>query len=313
VLPTTQCGTWGRELPSAHADLDFLRQHAREPQPARIFGAVQSHGAEHAAFAGFYPPLANVDLRITGPAGELTGKTDAQGRFAFANIVPGQYTLFATLESYRSEQASYTVPVPKNGCGTAFVAMFTDARVSGRVLNVDRKPAAGVEVTIEHADRRRYPVPILLTPATTDTEGRFNIRNLPAGELILGVATSQRDVKRRFLPTWWPGVTDRDKAGVIHLKPNEHRAGLIIRLGKPAELRRVRIRVVRPDGQPATDVKVTVGRHLFQPVGAEGKIEVELLAGNSYEVRAESGVRGVARGRANLGPTETTVTVVMSR
>jgi hypothetical protein len=231
VYTTMQCN-WGRELPRAQHDVDFLRQHVREPQAARISGVVTNHGFPSAVGATITPPLASVALRLTGPSGELTGSTDEQGRFEFTDVVPGSYTLVPTFAGYRVKE-QITIRVPEHGCGTAYVPMFTNGHVSGRVIRHDGTPAVGAEVEVEHADQQ-YGLPIHVTRANTNSLGRFTISEVPAGALL--VKASPHRTRGTFFPiTWWPGVTDRSQARVLRLKPNEHRSGLVIRLTKPAD------------------------------------------------------------------------------
>jgi hypothetical protein len=109
--------------------------------------------------------------------------------------------------------------------------MYTDGRVSGRVMRRDGTPAVGVQIAAEHADQR-YRVPVHFEPPTTDSLGRFSLTEVPAGELLLRVTAP-----RGGQLTWWPGVTDRAQAHVLRLKPNEHRPGIVIRLGALTNVR----------------------------------------------------------------------------
>ena len=101
--------------------------------------------------------------------------TDAEGRFAFARVAPGRYSLLAERQGF-APAAVPGVEVSADGAETELgtITLGPGAAIEGVVLTPERAPLEGVELWL---GGRQVPE----QSATSDSEGRFAIRDLPPG------------------------------------------------------------------------------------------------------------------------------------
>ncbi len=150
---------------------------------------------------------------------------------------------------YRLE-LSYTIEVPKNGCGIAHMGMFTNAGMSGTVLRSDGAPAQKARIDLIDIDEHYGPPPLERLYIETDPDGKFTLANLPSGQFLLGVNIHESSrYPDQTPPSYYPGVASRSEARTVELKPNELKAGLVLSLLPPRNFRSVRVHLKWPDGR----------------------------------------------------------------
>jgi hypothetical protein len=158
----------------------------------------------------------------------LHGRTNRDGTYAWAWLPPGTYTLTADLppnvttwEDEQKRPASVTIPVG-NGNDTvchASLHVLPGGRITGvvdvgsarRLTAFVHARAAAPDVHGEYADSSG-PVDV--------ADGKFDVRNLPAGDYVLEFATGFGYRDRWF----YPGVKSVGEARTVHVddgKPTE--------------------------------------------------------------------------------------------
>ena len=162
-----------RPVERSAEDIAFLRE---PPVAARIYGSVHAGGWSITSFTRSYPPLAGAVIQASASAVDLRTKSDVHGQFEFGNVMPGRYTISATLPRYRME-APIEVDVPVNGCAAAFISMSNNAVLSGRVVDFEGRPARGLAVLALLPDSRlpAFPSPV---PALTRQDGPSSCQTL---------------------------------------------------------------------------------------------------------------------------------------
>lgn len=139
---------------------------------------------------------------VTATGSEIIGSrqvvADDEGRFGFADLPPGRYSLVAEKAGY--VKTYYGSPRPGRPPGTpvailagqpapsVVIRVFRGAVIAGTVRDQFGSPVASSQVTVKqpiviNGQRRMIDVPNLLVPsATTDDRGRYRIYGLPPGE-----------------------------------------------------------------------------------------------------------------------------------
>lgn len=290
-----------RSVKHAATDIAFLKQPSF---PTTIFGSVFSGSFNIPRLNLASPPLKGALVRVSGPDGELTQSTGENGSFQFQGVAPGMYRVNASLEGYNLD-GPVVADVPPNGCGVAYFGAEGDAVITGRVVNFDGTPAPGLE--LEAVFPRSLWTASGVAKAQTWKDGTFRLSRVSAGELLVRVVES---IGHGVPATYWPGVTKAEKAGRLRIKPGEVTRGLVIRLPKPADIRRVRVKVSNSDGSIPMKAYVGVG-YSDVMVDDEGIAELKLLAGVPYETRAEAYIHGAGSGSVTIGPTATRATIVL--
>lgn len=192
-------------------------------------------------------PIAGALVRTTvrrfGPGGldnAISTLTDAKGTYS-AMVAPGTYTVFTTHPGYDAR------PLDVNAAAGQHVAkdisLSALGRVSGLVLDEEKRPVVVATVDTETADTGRFGMPRMMMRGgdgvVSGPDGRFTIRILP------DEALSIRATKRGF-PT---GKSDQ-----FAVNAGERKAGVVITI--PSGIA-VSGRVVDANNSPLSGVSVT--------------------------------------------------------
>jgi hypothetical protein len=172
-------------------------------------------------------------LLIPGPGlDQPRGQTDAAGRFEFANLAAGAYTLLVTADGFVSLDATVNRP---SGAGKAIaltngqrvekidVQLALPSAIEGRVLDEFGEPAPGVTIQLAQmmyavGKTRLMPGGGNLNTGPTDDRGHFRFFGLPPGEYYVmalsgpfgrsngSAFSSVGDGLAGFAPTYFPGT-----------------------------------------------------------------------------------------------------------
>lgn len=130
--------------------------------------------------------LSRVELR------EHHGSTGIDGAFLLAPVAAGRYGLEATASGFAAAKRSEPVTVVDGAVEGLEIVLRRGASVSGKVLGLSAEELAAVAVTAHgEAGEQRA--------ASLDSEGRFEVRNLPPGDWLLRASLwqAQRQVEAR--------------------------------------------------------------------------------------------------------------------
>jgi protocatechuate 3,4-dioxygenase beta subunit len=209
-------------------------------------------------------------------AGRTSAKTDAEGRFRFAQLASGAYTVMVE----RSGFAPAAVPGLRiePGPGDAELGTIVLApghTLEGAALTKERAPIAGVHLTLYQAGG----LP-LWREATTGPDGRFSLPDLPAAsDLRLAVEPPEGWLRPPNPPSLPPSLeVPRSEPLEIVLEPAVELSG----------------RVEDRDGEPIAGATLRATR-LDEPYphstgtnsNADGSFSIETLPAGVYEVSAE--------------------------
>jgi hypothetical protein len=113
---------------------------------------------------------------------QSTAITDADGRYEFRPLPPGEYKI--TVDSIGSQQPDDTnIVVPRGGCWDLTLYRSPHAQISGHVYHSDGSPMADVPVMLiePDGDGSSYNTTI------TDAHGYFTFNSLRPGEYTVGI------------------------------------------------------------------------------------------------------------------------------
>ncbi|MFE5485046.1 MFS transporter [Streptomyces sp. NPDC056527] len=140
-------------------------------------------------------PVDGAMVVITDVRGEVlaTGKSGADGGFAFGELVPGAVTVAVTAAGHRPQ--ALPVEIGGQGATRLDVALAAGAVVHGTVrAGLDHRPLADARVTLVDAAGN------VKASATTDADGAYAFADLDAGEYTL-IATGYPPVAGRLTVT----------------------------------------------------------------------------------------------------------------
>lgn len=175
----------------------------------------------------------------------LRTASDENGRFAFSNVPPGQYTLLVLQEGFLGEgppptantitvSAQRTVTIANTTAEQPeiVVALYRGAVISGRVLDAEGLPAvrARIRATVMTL-QNGLPIPRLMGNTDTDDRGDYRLFWLQPGEYFIQ-ATPEQTVSgvRGGLATFYPAALTAAAGKSVIAKSGDAVAGMDIRL-----------------------------------------------------------------------------------
>lgn len=291
----------------------------KEKEPGRIEGSVVLASGETPVRKAQLNLYAN-ELRVP-----IHTSTDAEGRFVFEEIPPGDYTLSAVHPRFVAVDdsgafrgaASRRVSVAEGQTvkGILF-KMMPGAVVTGRVIDEFGDPQPRARVALQRYMFRQGKKQ--LVPAgmdQTDDRGEYRIFNILPGRYYVSATYDDTAWSRRaprsgapessYPAVFYPGVLDAQTAIAFDLRPGEERQGVDLRL-VPDRAVRVKGRILDA-GKPARDAMISIfskdsadfGVQKFQPADPKsGEFDLAGLRPGTYVLRAFSS--SLAGGRPQL-------------
>jgi protocatechuate 3,4-dioxygenase beta subunit len=224
--------------------------------------------------------LTRVDSAQPGQQLRRVTTTDAEGRYQFAELPAGRFSVTADKAGYVTLQYGQRRPFEAGTPVTVSDAEMHDrvdfmlprgSVISVRITDEFGEPVAGVQVQVQRYQygpdgQRRLTSAGTQTPfATTDDRGEFRAFGLMPGEYVVvasmralgGVTgTGANDTSEGFAPTFYPGTISADQAQPITLGIGQEQA---IQFGMVASrMGRVSGIVSDANGQPAAGAGLTL-------------------------------------------------------
>jgi hypothetical protein len=250
------------------ADIDFLDKYSRGVSETAVYGKVlQSVPSNGRPYENESAPLGGAVVVLETSNNRFTSVSDSDGNFRFGGIPPGDYSLSARLDPYISDPPFYQISIQGGSCREEFIQLKAKSGIEGVLFTANGKPASRerVELLRRNRDGDWYWTAKMWTH--TDEKGMFRFHDIESGDYLLGYEI-WGDSFSNYSPypkQYFPGVTDRLSATTITVGPREFVKGLKLTLPPPHTARKIKIKVIWPDGRPP-------GVNLLQIVNQRGVI-----------------------------------------
>jgi len=281
-------------------------------------------------------PVRRVLVRVTGteiaPKAMLTG---ADGRYEFAELPAGRFTVSAIKSGFVNVQYGQTRPFESGKAieladaqtiDKADIAMPRGSVIAGRIVDEFGEPITDATVTamrsVWSGGRRRLQSAGRV--GQTNDLGQYRIFGLPpgdyyvsatfrGGEMMMIEATSSPLVPggptssptSGYAPTYYPGTTSAPEAQRVKVTVGQEMAGADFALS-PVKLAKVSGTVMKSDGQPASGTMVNL-----MPRSTENMFAL-LDRGGRTDANGNFTLSGVTPGDYNLQVRGMSVTTMTS-
>lgn len=231
-LATIAASIWFAVLPGAHSQ-----------GPTAIRDSVVSG---HVVDASTRRPVAGATVKLNDTlrlSASRSTTTDGAGRYAFASVMPGSYTVSARAQGFAPGELGRRWPdqivsgeIPTTidlreaeTLAAPDIVLFRFGSISGRVSDGYGDPAPDVRVRVLQPTCRLVdgalvplgPSPFVVAEARTDDVGHFLIETLPEGPYFLDVVSgsfSGNDSSATFRRTFFPAATRIESAAALFVQ-----------------------------------------------------------------------------------------------
>ncbi|HMD72135.1 MAG TPA: carboxypeptidase regulatory-like domain-containing protein [Bryobacteraceae bacterium] len=230
------CQSDAQQAPKEKAAFDGVVLNAVTGEPlrkAKLTLRVNVAGNPSNPAAGARPTPA---IRPAVTTSDLTGK------FAFADIEPGDYQMSVSRDGFKTASFGLHTGGKKTEAlvfspgdhRTGFTVKLTPyGAIAGRVSDQDGDPVQGLQVA---AMKYRYTTHgrelVEVISATSDDLGEYRIYNLESGRYFLRVSPPQLRMRRGgepvdgYVPMYYPGVLEASAASPVDLLAGQQLRGL---------------------------------------------------------------------------------------
>jgi protocatechuate 3,4-dioxygenase beta subunit len=285
-------------------------------------------------------PLRNARVALAGTGSIPPAFTSSDGRFVFAGLTDGRYTLSARKAGYVAtafgQRQFDQPPVPIDVDATTRIQdveirMARSATIAGRITDEFGEPIELATVVASRLVRRdAFTIARTVATAVTDDLGEYRLGGLPSGTYVVA-ATSAKRGSPVLIPTnpdqppgpgqtraYYPGVPARVQAQAIVVAAAEEHGGADFAI-TPARLPTLSISFTDLKGEPVNAVALLayVGPYLVPAqapiVPLMGPDAAPTLEPGDWSIfaRAPGGFAGIAR--VSLGANDTSVTIRLGK
>jgi hypothetical protein len=285
------------------------------PAPAGAVGGMMmvSRTAAAPAAANVTPssvPLPSIPM--PGSAGArvppATAMTDAEGRFVFANLDPGDYQISAQRDNfqYNAPRRPEPLSLKAGDAKTDIVLRVAPLGViAGHVRNEDGDPAQNLQVSLMtyqySASGRQLSS---RGTAVTNDLGEYRLFGVAPGKYYLKASPAamrrNSDDDETYVASYYPGALDPTGAAPVDIGAGQELRGIDF-LVRRARTVSVRGRVIKPEGASSVTVSLTqtmegggMTRTNTSVNDAEGRFEWRGLMTGSYTLGAQASAGGAA-------------------
>jgi hypothetical protein len=269
-------------------------------------------------------PAANALVTALPSSGRPSVRTDVEGHYILRGLAPGQYRLVvAAVPGFFANTRGVSVN-PGQALTSIDFRLKALGQISGKVLNENGEPVAGVDVLGLGSRYQQGTLSYLLSamPGRSDDRGEYVMPDVfpdvphvlmaaPAGtgparpRTVEAVSVAPDDPKQRRQATvlsYYPDATSPENAQAVTIRPGEKREHVDIRLlrapsycvestlERPASQTELRFLVARQ----GTSVTVfNIGDSAGRITGPDGKLRVCDLAAGDYRLTVTAISAGV--------------------
>lgn len=266
------------------ADLMWLRAYPTAPGTAAIFGSFAVADGKNEK------TVASVTL-----SGDVTrtAVVDEKNGYRFNDLVPGTYTVTASVPAGLVTGGAKTVSVGAKGCAQIDWYVQHDSHIRGTVSDVSGKRLSRVSVGLLRPAANRTGFEIV-TRQGTDERGNYDFSKVEPGDYWVALYPLGPNNNEPHAPVYYPSGSTSATAKLLHVTASESLADLNLVAPEALHSVVVKVQVLREDGAPV-DRALVIAKDTLTPTQAitstadsSGRAEITLYAGRVYKLVANT-------------------------
>ena len=259
-----------------------------EVKPASLSGVIRNSATGE--------PLAHACVRLQRNAGIANPSrviTNADGQFAFTNIVPGTHTLIAERRGFGPGKVYGGIFTLKSGeeIRDVVLSLVPDAVIAGRVIDAEGNPVERSTVEVLGGKSEQT--------AETDDRGEFRIGGLHAGRYLVKAffgTSLPREIRTdgtaeiNYGPTYYPSARTARTARPVNVSVGQEVTGIEIKLLSFPVLHISGTILNVPKGDEPARIQLDDGlSQRTYTADANGKFTIWRVPPGRYQIMAENG------------------------
>jgi hypothetical protein len=296
-------------------DLLYLQGLPASAQTTRLTVTLKHYEDEPEQGFKRIENLNGVKVRVIGAAKTYEVYTNAEGLAVAEGIPPGSYAVepdvpkglklrfpiyFGSVE-YPPDKPSDKQPdnrAPKlvleaKDCASVSFIYSADTSISGRLLGTDGRPLPNVCLALMPADR---VVRDNWNFDCTDAQGRYELTEIPPGQYVIVINDDDKiSSYAPFHRAFYPGVFERERAGVLTLIQGSNLKDLDIYIPAQEPTRVIQGVLLYSDGKPAAKVHVKFKADSVRD-GYDGETGTDTDERGRFSLTVLQGLKGVLYG-----------------
>jgi hypothetical protein len=209
---------------------NIVRKYVDLAKTVTIFGRVDQvnpvwHG-DHVEDNSGPEPVQGLLLRAESEKYSASTKTAADGSYEFNGLPNGKYTIIPELPTSldfdrRNFEKRYQADLSAGQCASIHFKLEPTTRIQGRLIFPAGMGSKPLEVDVVPTHLKNLDQ-FAGTSKFTDENNRFDFWPLPPGDYYVGVNINSSLKESALFPaTYYPGVSDKRNAILVHLAEGE--------------------------------------------------------------------------------------------
>lgn len=290
---------------NAAEDLLYLQALPKSASTTRLSGRIEHYDDDPEKGFSVVNNISGAKVTITGEGKKYEAYTNKDGVFEIYGLPAGKYAvepeipvglklrfpMYAGSLDY-SDRTNPRLVLVEKSCASASFILSSNNRIAGRIFGADGRVLPNVCLSIQPKEKtatnRIFDC--------TDKEGRYELKQIPAGEYLIVVNYHGKISSDEPFPmTYFPGVFEKDKATILTIARDSNLEDYDVHIPSQENRKTIEGVLLYSDGKPAAGEFVEFRADQVKD-GYDGKVHTSTDDQGRFTLNVLEGLKGKLRG-----------------